>query len=234
MGMKSCSEDVSVSFLRKTEVKMTQCWAIGFSVLDLSKYAMGSMYYNCIKPAFKGRVSTLYSDTDSWLMLVPAPSPDVAVKKIETLMDFSNYRSTHKFHNVTRKNVPGFLKNEVPDDTITKFCGVRQKVYSIMKQSEQMESRCKGISAVFKRKIPFEDFVSCLDSISEVKVEQFNIRSVGHQIQLQRNKKTAFNSFYSTRYLLCARHSVPYGSILIDYQKLTGNCYFCKNPSVLV
>ncbi len=83
-------------------------WAVGFSILELSKYVMQSLWYKEIRPTFDGKVSTLMSDTDSWILLAKEKSADDMAEKLKHVMDFSNYPSEHKLYNGSRKNKVGF------------------------------------------------------------------------------------------------------------------------------
>ena len=233
-GFIICSPNFSVTFHKKKTVRMRQSWAVGFSILELSKLTMQKLMYEKVKPRFQNEVSTLMTDTDSWILVAPARDPDELVKKLADVMDFSNYAEDHPLHSLERKNQVGFLKNEVSRDTITKFVGIRSKTYVFKTLGEKTESRAKGVKRCYKRKISFEDFEKCLTSVSEVRVRQNLIVSKKHQNLLVSAEKTAFSSFDDKRYLLCAIHSVPYGSVLIKKSLKERMCYFCKRADLLV
>jgi len=58
-----CSPNLAVTFHRKKVIHMTQQWAAGFTVLELSKLIMFKRYYEQIKPLFPNRVAVAMSDT---------------------------------------------------------------------------------------------------------------------------------------------------------------------------
>ena len=224
-------EDLSISFHTKKKVKLTQSWAIGFSILELSKYFMYKTYYQNIKPKMEKagvRISVLMSDTDSWILHTQIPRSIGVVKILEDIMDFSNYESDHPFFNESRKNIVGFLKNEVPKDEIFQFVGVRSKTYALKTEKQDLQSRAKGVKKAFKRRLGFEDYEACINNITSREVTQYTIGSKTHQNQLIKSTRIAFSSFDDKRYLLCNRHSVPYGSDLIDQSRISGACVFCK------
>lgn len=227
------SENLSVSFMAKKNVKLEQCWAVGFTILEISKFIMQSIMYERVKPAFDNRVTTILSDTDSWILAVPARDSTEAVLALGSIMDFSNYPSDHPLYNTKRKNQTGYLKNEIPDDEITEVVGVRSKTYAV-RTVKTMTSRCKGVKEVTKNKIKFEAFVNCVKNIDEVSVTQFTIQSKKHINRLMKCKKIAFSSFDDKRYLLCGIHSVPYGSILIEKSKTLKRCYLCAHPRLFI
>ena len=233
-GFLICGENFSVSFHLKKQIYMKQSWAVGYSILEISKFVMQSLMYKYIKPRFNGRISTLMSDTDSFVLYAPLPSPDHIVSRIKKKMDFSNYPSSSSLRDCSHPKRPGYLKNEVPNDTILKFAGVRSKTYAFVTKNNITESKAKGVKRCYKKKIPFQAYVNCLTAIEKTQIEQVGIISKNHQNMLVKQLKVAFSSFDDKRFLLCAIHSVPYGSYLIKTFRETGECYFCKNPDIYV
>jgi len=226
------SESFSIAFMTKKAVKLDQSWAVGFSILEISKYIMQVLMYDKVKPTFGDRASVILSDTDSWILAVPTSSANEAMEKLENVMDFSNYPADHRLHTSRVKNRTGYLKNEIPNDDIIEVVGVRSKCYAI-KTKSMISSRCKGVKEAAKKKIPFEAFVKCVRGVSEESVTQFTIQSKKHVNRLMQCNKIAFSSFDDKRHLLCGIHSVPYGSVLIERSRVQGECYFCRRPSAL-
>ncbi len=250
-GTMICGENLSVTFHRKKSVKLNQSWAVGFSILEISKLVMQKLWYEKIRERFDGNARVMMSDTDSWILQVPAKSEEMALEKLKDVMDFSNYNPKHQFHNLTRKNKLGFLKNEVPNGRIREFVGIRSKTYAFVTNNiifgdddqlyeimtsdeENLESRAKGVKKAFKRKILFQDYKDCLINKQTKSIKQIGIISKNHVNYLIESEKIAFSSFDDKRYLLCAIHSCPYGSSLIDYfNENNGSCFMCDNPSMI-
>ena len=233
-GFQILGEELSVSYLKKSEVKMKQSWAIGFSILELSKYVMQSSFYEHVKPKLED-VSVLMSDTDSWVLHAKQDSSDKLIETLgESFMDCSNYDESHRLFSTHNKAVVGKFKNEVPKTSIKRFVGIRAKSYAFDTASGEDDTRkCKGIKKSKVRKLHFEDYQNCLSSVGSLEVQQNQLRSYNHENRLITCKKQAFSSFDDKRYLLCGVHSVPYGSRLIkDFEK-TGVCYFCRRPDLL-
>jgi len=224
------AEDFSIAFMGKKETKLNQSWAVGFSILELSKFVMQSLMYDKVKPTFGGEVSVILTDTDSWVLAVPAESSDQAMIMLEDVMDFSNYPEDHPLHDSCVKNLTGFLKNETPGQEITEVVGVRSKTYAIKMQDESVSTRCKGVKRAAKENIMFDSYKKCVTEVAQQNVTQYCIQSKNHINRLLRCKKVAFSSFDDKRYLLCGIHSVPYGSCLIEKSKTLGGCYFCLYP----
>ena len=137
-------------------------------------------------------------------------------------------------HSEENKNKLGLLKNEIPNDVLMEYVGVRSKTYALMTLGQMMTSRAKGVSKCYRQKIPFESYRDCVLNISKVTVRQVGLQSKNHVNMLVESTKTGFSSLDDKRWLLCKIHSVPYGSKLIEYQKLNnGACYLCQFPHII-
>ena len=248
-GTLICGEDLSISFLKKKQLKMRQCWGVGFSILEISKFIMQRLYYNEIIPSLgKGAVSIVMSDTDSFLLVIKGWKEDHIMKKLAHIMDFSNLDDSHPLHDKSRCRVPGYLKNEVPRNIITEVVALKSKTNAIRFLKEGgSKNTAKGVKRSVKDTIPFEKFLACLEGIEELEVEQNCIRSKNHINHMLRSKKVAFSSFDDKRFLLCSRHSTPYGSALLKEKReeettaaaaaslsvVAPICYFCRHPDQL-
>ena len=160
---------------------------------------MQSLFYHAVRPMFNNNVSVILSDTDSWILAVPSSSPDAAMEKLHSIMDFSNYPQDHPLFNDSVKNKTGYLKNETPSQTITEVVGVRSKIYAYRAESEKEKAilrRCKGVKKSARDLIPFEKFLQCvLHSSNQFHVEQFSIQSKNHVNRLTKIKKTRIQFF---------------------------------------
>ena len=233
-GLYIFGDESSVTFHTKKKIYNRQGWAVGFSILELSKYVMQELFYKQIRPRLNHEAICCMSDTDSCLILAPGRSPDDIVVKLQDIFDCSNYDPTHKLYDPSKKNVVGLLKNEVSKDVITEFVGLRAKTYAFKTAGNILESKAKGVKKCYKKKIPFEEFKKCLRDISQFSVSQISIQSKNHQNRLIQSEKIAFSSLDDKRYgMKCGLHSVPYNSILTIEHEKTGRCYFCDNPDVL-
>lgn len=233
-GFKICSEDFVVEFMGKKMIDLRRNWAVGFSILELSKFVMSSLYYKVIRPSFGDQVSLLFTDTDSFGLLLPAASARQAMEALSPVMDFSNLSENDPLYSPARRNKVGYLKNETPKSCITRFVGLKAKTYAFTTEDLNLESKCKGVKKAARKQIKFDEYLECIRETKIHRVTQYGINSKNHVNRLIKMDKTAFSSFDDKRYLLCAIHSVPYGSLLIDYQQRNnGVCYFCQNPSKL-
>jgi len=229
-----CSENLSIAFLKKKNLRLNQNWAVGFSILELSKLHMMELYYDVIQPTFNNEVSVLLSDTDSYVLAVKTSSPDEAAKKLAPYMDFSNYAEDHDLYDCSRKNVVGLLKNEEAKTVIRRLVALKAKTYTYQTKEGEQKSRSKGVNKNYRKFIRFFHYMRCLCNSSQHTVLQRSLQSKRHKINLVESKKVAFSSFDDKRYLTCAIHSVPYGSVLSKKYEKSGMCLFCENISLLV
>ncbi len=233
-GTLICGEDLSISFLKKKQVRLNQCWAVGFSILEISKYIMQRLYYKEIVPRLgEGNVTIVMSDTDSFLLEVKGWTVQEVMVKLKDVMDFSNLDKSNPLYDTSRSKAPGYLKNEVPKTLILEVVALRSKTYAIRCLNGDVKNKAKGVVESVKDDIHFSSYLACVKRVTELEVEQNCLRSKSHINQMLRSRKVAFSSFDDKRYLLCAKHSAPYGSRLESKKKRGENCYFCVNPGKL-
>lgn len=208
---------------------MRQCWAVGFSILEISKYTMQRFFYKDIIPKLgPGGVSIIMSDTDSFLLEVKGWTEDMILDRLRHVMDLSNLDPAHPLHDTSRSKVPGYLKNEIPLALILEAVALKSKTYALRTNRDFLR-RVNGVIESVKNRIPFEEYKKCIKFIAQLEVEQNTLRAKQHINQMLKTRKIAFSSFDDKRYLLCAIHSVPYGSVLANED----TCYFCRNKSAL-
>ena len=228
IGAVPLTNDCSMTFSRQKRIQLNkQQWAIGFSILEISKLVMQRLYYDTIQPRFGvENTELLMTDTDSFLMKITSKlSRTECMRMLEDVMDFSNYPPSHPLFSEKRAKELGYLKNEIPVGRITSFVGLKSKTYGITVDGKSEVIKAKGIPSYTKRTIPVSSMMDCLHRIRDYQAEFNQIRSVDHVITLVHSKRLAFSSFDDKRYLLCPQHSVPYGSCLIPHK---GNkCVFC-------
>lgn len=230
-GSMICGEDLTISFHKKKQIVLSQSWAVGFSILEISKYVMQSIYYKHLQPAIGFRnLQVIMSDTDSFLVLVKNHSECETMSLISDIMDFSNLPTDHPLYSNLRSKQPGLLKTEVPHAKILEVVALRSKTYAIKTDAtEESINKAKGVVKSVKKRIPFDAYKSCIEKIQQYEVSQNSLRSKKHINQMLESRKVAFSSYDDKRYLLCAKHSVPYGSKIIDWSILNKRCFYCRH-----
>ena len=65
---KYFSENLIVTEMKKTKVKMNKPIYLGMSILDISKTLMYEFWYDYIKPKYHDKAKLCYLDTDSFVI----------------------------------------------------------------------------------------------------------------------------------------------------------------------
>jgi hypothetical protein len=229
-SMKILSENFVIIFLTRRSITLNKPITSGFTILEHSKRFMYQQYYEVLKPAL-GDCEVMMSDTDSLLLCVRTPAPGNSTERIKDAVDFSNYHPTHPLYSVEHKAELGYWKDELKGGKISEFCGLRSKTYAfLLSGSEGVNSKCKGVTKAYKKKITFDNYVDCVKGFDQFRITQYQIRAKDHNLYTVRVNKLCFSSFDDKRYLFsCGVHSVPYGSIYINEN---GGCPMCPvhNP----
>lgn len=186
-------------------------YAVGFSILELSKWYMFYFYYNVLLERIPYQnVDLLMTDTDSFCIKIK----NFSLEKISDYMDFSNYPKEHPLFDCSSQAVPGFFKNELPRKKCVAFCGVRSKCYALKLEGEGCEEKkvCKGLGkTAINNRLRFEDYTDSLAEKKSIKHYFTTISSKKQEVRTVVQNKTAFSHFDSKRYIFsCGIHSRPY------------------------
>jgi hypothetical protein len=126
--------------------------AVGFAILELSKLAVYSFYYDFVKPKLceGGKVNFLAGDTDS-LVLKISGVPDLTDRylKYKDMFDLSNFPDGHPLRRDENRMVPGKVKFEQPGQIGIEFVALSPKCYSFKTDRGFKQTR-KGCSRDLK------------------------------------------------------------------------------------
>ena len=184
--------------MKKTEVYFNKPVYVGQAILDLSKTLMFDFHYNYIKKKYKHKAELLFTDTDSLMYQIYTDdfykdiSPDILSK-----FDTSDYPPDHPSGIPTgvNKKVIGMFKDEVAGKQITRFVGLRPKLYSFDIEEDKEVRKCKGIKKnVVKKGLKFDDYVKCLFSGEKEMRKMKIIRSEKHEIYSKEVNKIALSN----------------------------------------
>lgn len=213
-NFKIINNDFVAVFLKKPVTAVTQAYAIGFSILELSKEFMYRSYYQYIKPKLGPECRVLMSDTDSLFLASKYKKNNLL--PLKSILDTSNFDREHPMFTEKHKSQLGFFKSETGSEKISRFIGLRSKCYAFELKNSSYHTKCKGIKKSFRKKIPVSSFVRCLEQICSYDTTQYTLGSKNHQIRLAKQQKLCFSSFDDKTFLLsCGVHSVPYYSARI-------------------
>ena len=116
------SENLSITEMRRTKVKMNKPIYLGLSILEISKLLMYEFWYDYMKPKYDDNVKLCFMDTDSFIMNIKTEDfyKDVA-NDVERRFDTSNYEVDRPLPTGKNKKVIGLMKDELGGRIITKF-----------------------------------------------------------------------------------------------------------------
>ena len=151
------SEDLSITEMKKTKVKMNK------PILEISKILMYEIWYDYMKPKYNDNVRSCYMDTDSFVMHIKTNNfyKDIA-NDVENKFDTSNYEAnlsetTAEPSSLERsalarrplptgknKKVIGLMKYELGGKIIMEFITLRPKTYSFLTDDGKEDKKAKG------------------------------------------------------------------------------------------
>lgn len=159
---------------------------IGFSILEISKRHMYDLLYNVIKPKWKTS-KLMYMDTDSLILY------------INEKMD---YNGVENYFDLNSKGILGTLKDEYPNDPITKFICLKSKCYLLENKSGKRTVKNKGVGDTSG--LDLKDFEEMLNAeINKEyifkKTSQVNFRSINHEVFTIKCEKISLTSIDDKR-----------------------------------
>ena len=134
-----------------------------------------------------------------------------ALKKLEDIFDFSNLDKNHELFSSKNKKVLGKFKFETPKDIwIDEFICLRSKMYAFKCGDDSM-NKLKGVSKSQSKIIKFEEYKKCLNGEDyQQECDNYIIRSINHEMVLQKVKKSTSSVFDDKRYYINETENFPW------------------------
>ena len=109
------------------------------------------------------KVKLCYIDTDSSIVYIETDDiyKDIA-ENVKTRFDTSNHKLERPLPKEKNKKVIGLMKNELGENIMTKFVGLRTKTYSYIVDNGSEDKKAKGTKT--KRKRKFKNYKNCLEA----------------------------------------------------------------------
>ena len=183
-----------------------------FAILELSKLHMYETYYDTLQPYFgQENIQLRYMDCDSFILSIKLENIIKDLKNLENIFDFSNIDENHELYSEKNKKLMGKFKIETPKIIfIDEFIALRSEMYAF-NCGDDSKNRLKGISKAQSKDIKFEEYKICLDG-EELENECINyiLKSINHDMYMQRIKKTTLSVFDDKRNYLDSITSIPW------------------------
>ena len=125
----------------------------GMCVLDLSKTLMYDFHYNYIKKKYNDKVKLLFTDTDSLTYKIENEDVYKDFWNDNDKFDNSEYPENSPFFDKSNKEAVGKFRDEVSGIPINEFIGLRSKMYSYLKDTNEFGRTAKGIKKSVIKKI---------------------------------------------------------------------------------
>ena len=191
--------------LTRSNVELNKPIQIGLAILDISKEHMYDAYYNVLLEHFP-RTELLFTDTDSFCVAIEHPDVYGEMARFADWFDFSEYPRNHPLYSNINQKVVGKFKDELHGACMTKFVGLRPKLYSFEFVDEQGQAHgkntAKGVQKCVKdNKLKFSDYERCLREMCVENVSVNSIRSDRHQLFTYNINKIGLSAYDDKRYI---------------------------------
>jgi hypothetical protein len=153
-------------------------------------------------------------DTDSFVLDIT--TEDVFEDwKHEDLKDWIDWKHS---------NTLGLFKDEMEGSIMTEWVALKPKMYSYKFETENItkeQTKGKGIpKKVVKETLGFDVYLKTLEEQTTATASFNCIRHKSHRLYILGCEKIATTDFDNKRYYLNSVHSLPYGSIEIEFFKM--------------
>ena len=211
------SEDLSITEIKKTKVKMNKPIYLGLSILEISKILMYEFWYDYMKPKYNDNVRLCYMDTDSFVMHIKTNDfyKNIA-RDVENRFDTSNYEVNRPLPTGKNKKIIGLMKDELDGKIITEFVTLRPKTYSFLTDEGKEDKKVKRTKkCIIKKMIKFNDYKKCSLNGEIILKSQQRFISKKHDVYTENINKIALSNNDNKRIVSSNNiSSYPYGYVL--------------------
>ena len=201
-SFKIFTKNLVAVHLKKLKVMLDKPIYIGFSILDISKGLMYELLYKHLIKRYGKNIILLFSDTDSFLVIVLTEDFHEDMQEMNYLFDTSNYPKDHFLYDESKKKAVGFFKDEMGGKPIVQFVGLRPKMYSILTVDDNKKT-AKGIKkTTIQKHIRHNEYLKALEEGKRYSHQMRSIRSKEHMLYSSLLKKTSICPLDDKRFLL--------------------------------
>ena len=173
----------------------------GMCILDLRKTLMYDFHYNYIKKKYNDKAKLLFTDTDSLTYEIKEEDVYKGIWSDNDKFDNSEFPENSPYFDKSNKKVIGKFKDEVSGIPINEFIGLRSKMYSYLKDTNDCGKTVKGIKKnIIKKDIKHENYKNVLFKNKQVYHKMKTIPSQRHQLGSYEINKTSLSCFDDKQY----------------------------------
>ena len=176
---------------------------LGQVILDYSKLVMYKFYYDIIEKHFP-KNEILYSDTDIIVLNIYTVDLYKDLEQIKDHLDTSDYPKDHPLYSNKNKKVIGKFKDELNGNIMTKFIGLRSKLYAFeYLENSAVKFKClaKGVNKTTKTEFIFDDYDKCLFEKKVTHKAMFSLIHKNHNIFLNELIKIGLSPYDDKRFI---------------------------------
>lgn len=128
------------------------------------------------------------------------------LQTMEEKFDFSNYDGappeSSKLYNVSRKAVPGLMKDETGGHPIYDWIGLRAKLYSMLVSSGRKMATAGTKEHIARKHLSHQAFRDVLNGGASPLVHQQTIASKRHEVYTLDQQRVALSALDTKRYVM--------------------------------
>jgi Recombination endonuclease VII len=209
--------------LNKIRIYYNKPIYIGFIVLELSKVHMYDFHYNhMLKKYHQSKITLNYMDTDSFIYHIKTDDlyKDMKEDIIDSkqIYDTSNYARDNIYGiPLVNKKVLGLMKDENGGVIMTKFVGLRSKMYSIALDDNSYIKKAKGIKKMALDQLNITDYENVLKNDLQMYSKMYVFRSKLHSLFTQLINKIGLSGKDDKRFIL---NDGSYGTLALGHYRI--------------
>ena len=197
--------------IKQKEILKDKPIYLGFAKLELSKLHMYKTYYDELQSYVGQENIQLHNvGTDAFLLSVNTENIIKDLKNLGDIFDFTDLDENHEFFCNKMKKVIGKFQLKTPKIIgIDEFVCLRSNFFSF-KCGNNIINKLKAICKSQSKHIKFEEYKICLDEEYQKDCQIYIIRSINHEMYLQKVRKSILSSFDDKRCYINETESKPW------------------------
>ena len=182
---------------------------IGACVTELAKLHMYELFYDKLRPAFNGDLHLVYTDTDSFIVMMKHPDP------------INFLKSTAINGEILIGSEGGKIKSETGDELIDEVVALRSKVYAYKLTDGHIGKRAKGTTAAAQEmQLDWNTYVQALQGLKGIPTGNMQFVRDRFTVRTMKIEKLSLSANDGKRYI-CADgiHTYAWGNPKIEELK---------------